>query len=218
MRFSKYLVLALMVTASAMAFGEGLTVGTTYAGTGGVFASAGNNALAQGFLMPNAGLINGFTVYIGPSDNTNYTLWLTDKVGAGTTADDVIFSQTFNNPSNLGGQVANVDVNQTVDAGQYYIVLSVNSGSAAWYFGNLVVGTIGDTDQMAVGSGYNASFAPASSFYGYSYPLTFSLFDDPVCTENNCDLGPIGDGKVPEPSSMLLLGSGVVALWRRKRA
>ena len=45
------------------------------------------------------------------------------------------------------------------------------------------------------------------------YPLTFSLYDDPVTIAKDVPTS------VPEPASLMLVGSGLVAMWNcRKRS
>ncbi len=201
-------LVALMAVAS-YASASTLTVGTTYSGRGWILVDP-TDVLAQPFVMPAAGTIDSLNIYVDPRGQ--YTLWLTNHVGAGTTWDNVLFSQTLTGTP--GDQTVTVPVGVDVDAGQYYLIMSVQSGYVWWAFGTPTVGTSGTSDQYADGSRLNTGFIPASSFYGYSYPLTFEIWDDPAAIEPNVATVP-----TPEPTSLALLGSGLlsVGFTRRKR-
>src|SRR5207244_1220900 len=131
-----------------------------------------NDALAQPFMMPAAGTIDWFDVLIGGPAGSQYTLWLTNQVGAGTTWSNVI--ATYSATWGGGNDYLTVPVDQLVDGGQYYLILSVTQGTVYWFFGNPSVGSMGSSDQIAVGAGVDQGFIPASNFYQYSSPLTFA--------------------------------------------
>jgi len=208
-RASRALLLSMLLLLSVGAFADSLTVGTTYSGGGlTAYSEAPTVALAQSFNMTNAGLINSFNVFIAPYAGATYTLWLTDSIGAGTTAADVIASETFTNSGPLSADTYDVTVNQTVGVGTYYIILSVSSGDVVWYFGSPAVGSVGSSDQWALGNGINPGFIPASNFTNYSSPFAFQVYDDVVTNVAT---------QAPEPASMILLGSGALAAFLKRR-
>lgn len=200
---AKVACLVLVLGLSAAAFGDSLTVGTTYNYSGALGVSS-TQAFAQGFIMPFAGLITNIDVFVDASSDSQYRVWLTNQIGTGTTQDNVLATWDFagdqtNNTSDLV-----LPFNTAVTGGQYFIILSATAGNIWWYFGSPNVGQIGSTDQIAVGAGLNSAFIPGSNFYQYSNPLTFQVYDDPVAP-------------VPEPTSMALLGGGLVTILARRR-
>jgi hypothetical protein len=114
--------------------------------------------------------------------------------------------QLSKSPSRIGRYQQNyLIVNQWLSAGTYVVALSNNTSSdLIWWFGTPMTttpGSVGNSDLVTWGTGYDASFLPASNFQGYSLPFNFVVHDSAV----------------PEPATGLLLLIGLAAVRMRRR-
>ncbi len=163
--------------------------------------------------------VGGFPLVTSPGTGT-FLLQMTNALGAAATSGNVLAQSTFTvtvSPTSVG-QVFTMPVNQTLQAGTYFLVVSsqdppVAPGSAQffWPFSSALPGTVGSASNgffvtpvcTTACVGQNITFPPGSTwtFQGQSTPLTFQVTGTPV----------------PEPSTLFLVGMGLGGVWLRRK-
>jgi hypothetical protein len=197
-------VVALAASAGPIDFG-------TVSFGGAEIAIQNQQFVSQGFDIGPLDIAS-INLYVRGNPADQFTMWLTDSNGPGTTSADVIAQVTVNypdpalnpTPSQPWLQLVKVPVNMHVAGGFYFIVLSTTDNPAnpleGWWQGNNPFGT-----GFLVGGGIvsqtpniNSSLAPASRFnLPQELPMAFQIE---------------GPNPVPEPSSIEFLGIPVVGL------
>ena len=134
--------------------------------------------------------------------------WLTDQIGSGTTSANVLASGTFVGVSGNDTVFSGIDLT----AGTYYVTLSVIGAfnDTGWTF--TPTPAITHVDGVTYGTTYEA--AQQSGTFGPGFNLQQG--GDPVLFELD-GTAPAPTG-TPEPASLMLLGSGVLFLFRKRRA
>lgn len=150
------------------------------------------------------------------------TAWITNSIGPGTTAANIVATSTFSNVNNNDFYVGPVTFfsGLTLGPGTYYFMVSVSSGGAMVeglhpnY--NLVVST---APGVSAGSDY---VALDPNYYGCcAQDMTFPPASNWTYPGNAGDYIPMtitGVSAVPEPGTLLLVATGVIGVWLRRRA
>lgn len=112
-----------------------------------------------------------------------FTLWITNSIGPGTTQANVLFQTNLTFPNTGGGingATVSAPLNLSLQPGNYFIVLSSTQPSIfqGWLLANTVlpstVGTVGTWEFTLVGN--NPAFPPSSTFIPFTpLPGAFQL-------------------------------------------
>lgn len=198
--FSAFSVLAALSLFTLPLTADSVLVGTS--GTLGGYPVTAGQYLAQGFSFSdpvNLTQIN-FLAY-GVFVPCECLVQLTDGLGAGA---NVLAQSTFNVPvAAFPGQPFSMVLNQNLGPGTYFLVFSTNSDGATLPASTSILpSTIGSVDGTFLLFPANSGFPPASPVaVSFNTPINFQLVGDPV----------------PEPATLLLVGSGLGAVWLRRR-
>ena len=130
--------------------------------------------LAQGFSVTTPIQVTGISLEMFGFGTDTFTLWVTDKVGSGTTAADVLFQTNLAFP-NTGGTIPGATVstspNLALSPGNYFLVVSSSgapfSGSGDGWIEStaMLSSTVGSTTANSVSAlSTNTTFPPASTF------------------------------------------------------
>jgi len=176
--------------------------------------------LSQPFTLKTAINVASINVQVAGTGTYQTTVWLTDKVGPGTTASDVLFQSTQIFPDNGGGvsgETVSLPINQNLSSGTYYLIMSTSvqdaSGGPAigWLLStstlSSTVGSVGlGADSCCSGGSTNTAFAPASTFMTGVFGEGVFAFqiDGTVILPPGEPLG------TPEPATVFILGAGLL--------
>jgi len=211
--FAGFLVLACAVILLALpARADSVLLGTGGSVTGGPGLFP-DNYLAQGFSLTTTANVSSINVFISGVGVGSILMQLTDSIGPGTTASNLLSSATFAQPNSgggLNGQWVSIPVSVTLGAGTYYIVLSTTNSGGGWLqFDTYLpssVGSVGSYYWSNTATPLDSTFPPASTWNtcgpGISCALGFEV---------------VGNTSVPEPGTLVLLSLGLAAVWCRRR-
>jgi hypothetical protein len=136
------------------------------------FAVISSQSLAQGFTLTSPVHINTLRLQMSGFGFDQFTLWLTNSIGPGTTPANVLFQTNLTFP-NTGGGISGATVSVPVDLdlapGNYFIVLSSTQTDIGegWMLSNTIlpstVGSVGAWESTFPGNN-NPAFPPSSIF------------------------------------------------------
>ena len=187
---------------------DSILLGTNNPGNFGAALSISQVA-AQPFALTQAVTLSSINVLFAPfqGGSGQITLQLTNSLGPGTTSTNVLAQQIFNvGGLPAQGQYFTLTTNLALGVGTYYLVLSspdsINNNGVV--YASSILPSSSGTVGFALASLSPASFVPSSNFsvIPANVPITFDLR---------------GHAVVPEPSSILLLGTGLTAIVKLKR-
>ena len=199
----------------AIGSASGARAATILSQTGDASAVLVNDPIVLSWIQPS--LYTGVSIMAAVSSN-NFgpggagTVWLTTKVGPGTTAVDVVASTELTGvPYAVLGPAVLTELfsGLTLGPDTYYLVLSSDGKSPGlgWVLVSSPISIVapGVTTTILVGMG-GAPFPPA---YDGLFPGTGDLAYSITGTSP----------AVPEPASLCLFGTGLVSLraWRKRR-
>lgn len=204
------LLLSLAVFATIPA--HGFIVGTRLPGSGLSFelSVANYQFVAQGFTLTNPVQLLHIAVDMSGFGVDPFTLWLTNAIGPGATAANVLYETTLTFPNTGGGVtaaealIAHAPPNLFLPAGSYFIIessaqLDLRQG---WVNGPDPYGNVGTmyTTCCAPGSSTNTAFPPSSTFVPSTGTVAFE----------------ISAFEVPEPQTLFSLGLGLATILLAK--
>jgi hypothetical protein len=207
--FRRAALIGMVISLAALsARADSILLGTNNPGNFGAALSISQVA-AQPFTLTQAVALSSINVLFAPfqGGSGQIMLQLTNSLGPGTTSTNVLAQQIFNvGGLPAQGQYFTLTTNLALGVGTYYLVLSspdAIKNNGVVYATNVLPSSLG-TVGFALASLSPSSFVPSSNFsvIPANVPLTFDLQ---------------GHAVVPEPSSILLLGTGLTAIVRLKR-
>jgi len=170
----KALVIMMLSIASVQA--STLLVGTPLSGSVGEAEIGSCCFLEQAFTLTSAVQVTDISLQMSGFGTDTYTLWLTNAIGSGATAANVLFQMDLTFPNTGGaspGATVSIATNLFLDSGSYFLVESSEQTSVAqgWVetglpalstsFGS--VGLARDT-VCCLGVPVNHAFPPGSTF------------------------------------------------------
>lgn len=199
----------LLVLASIPVSADSVQLGTT-GSTAGVIAVTPGGVLAQSFTLTSTISVSAINVAVGGFSNGPLLLQLTNAIGPTATPANLLFQAqiTPNLPFTL--EWLSSATTLTLAPGNYFLIMSTTTGSSnsGWirYSGTLgSAGSVGGTLWTFDLSNVNTGFLPASNWFNCGCGnLGFELVGQPV-------------NPVPEPATLLLVGSGLAAGWLKRR-
>jgi PEP-CTERM motif len=203
----KLLVLALLsVCGTLAANADVVLLGATNPGQVGAALNT-TQAIAQPFTLTQAVRVSSVDVLLEPflGGAGQETFQLTNSIGPGTTAANVLASQTFSVPVlPATGTTFSMTASLTLLPGTYYLVVSSpdsakNNGVV--YATSVLPSTVGSVG-FALAALPPDSFVPSSTFTGFA-PVSIT-FD-------------VVGSQIPEPATMLLFGTGMTLCSRLKK-
>jgi len=181
---------------------DGVLVGNTPV-TSPALAVSSDEFLAQPFVLTGTATVSEVNVlFIADLANSVFDLEITNGLGSSA---NVLAQAVFSNPLpfNPPPMTFSIPLNQTLSAGTYYIVASTPSGSkgGGWIEG--VAPTVGTIPPLFFANSPNndSTFPPASNWAKLSETANFQV---------------IGT-QMPEPGSLVLLCSGILAIGVLRR-
>jgi len=201
------LLVARLAAADTIALGTDLKAAT------GLGVEA-DQADAQQFTLTSALAVSSVDLGLFESSllPTTVLFQLTDKIGPGTTAADVLSHTSI---TGTFSTTTNVAVGLTLAPGTYYLVLSLTPPSIP-DVGWSQASTILPSSVGTVGPSYNCCFStstPAGPFPpSQTFKEAFELGSPTTPVVSEFDLETPGTVSAPEPSSIVLLGSGLIGL------
>jgi hypothetical protein len=165
-------------------FGSQVLLGTDLptSNTGAEIAVLFSQSLAQNFTLTSPVSIDAIKLQMSGFGIDQFTLRLTNSIGAGTTQANVLLQRNLTFPNTGGGvsgSTVSVPVNLSLPPGNYFIVLSSTQGSArqGWLVSTATlpsaVGSVGD---FRFSLPNDPSFPPASTFIPVGFgPAAFQL-------------------------------------------
>lgn len=248
---TRFLALLILAAATPVAQAAQILVGTTtsnpglynvgsqsrLSNTAGVIsATFDNQSIAQGFMLNSAAVASDVALWIGFFNApATFTLRLTDKIGPGTTAADVLASASGS--FNATASLVTVSLgNLALGAGSYFLVLTSDTpaptpalngancsvpptgstfpcfNTGAWGYSPTAtnVSTIGSLTGSYVAHNFTSNTAgasPALTSFNPGFPI-----GTPTYFQLNGTALP-----VPEPSAWALFAVGAAAIWGFRR-
>ena len=195
---------ALLFATTSPAGADAVLLGTT-GSLEGVIGFEPNHPLAQRFSVTSAIDVSAINVLVAGFAAGPLLLQLTDSLGTGTTAADVLFETLLTPSGPMEWLSAPVAV--TLDIGTYFVVMNDASGgfvNSGWVRQSSTISSgVGTIDAVTLHApNGDPNFAPSSNFVncGCEY-LGLEIVGSPH--------------QVPEPALMLLLASGACSRWLR---
>jgi hypothetical protein len=153
--------------------------------------------------------ISAFLSSLGGNNGTG-TVYLTDQIGPGTTVADQIAETAVSGLASVPATATTLFTGLDLGPGTYYLITARNlgGGGLGWndYDGAAAIPGISGTNNFDEFANGEAAYPPASSFFSVG--------------TNELDFAVTGDiAATPEPSSLILLGTGlfgIVGMTRRK--
>jgi hypothetical protein len=143
----------------------------------------------------------------------NGVFQVVDSLGPGSTAANVLFTTGITLPAGLNPTTVTLPTPLTLDAGNYYLLLSTTDLlplQTRWQLGaSILPGGFGTVGDGSFSVSQNVALPVASPFV----PLDTSGFPSPAYLTFQIEGSP-----VPEPSSLLLLGIGAISLLGYRKA
>jgi len=151
-------------------------LGTNLPSSGSEPALTSAQFWSQPFTLTSTVQINALRLQMSGFGTDEFTEWLTDSIGPGTSQSNVLQQAVLQFPNTGGGisgQTISIPINETLHPGTYFIVLSSSqtSISRGWILSTTVlpsaVGSVGEkplTTASYEGGSTDSSFPPASTF------------------------------------------------------
>jgi|SRR5271165_1091580 len=204
-------MISLLLASSVCAKADYLLVGTT-GGNSAELSIASFQFIAQSFSLNQSSRISEIDLFMSGYGIDAFTVQLTDAIGPVATPSDVLFQAVDIFP-NTGGGVSGAWVitpaNLSLKPGNYFLVLSSGQNLVAqgWLgAGSIIPTSFGTVDLMYFS---NTAFGPPNP----AFPPASTWNVSPTGLQMSFQIV----GSVPEPSSLLLLSSGIVAFGRLVR-
>lgn len=162
--------------------GENILLGTDLPTTNGELAVISSQALAQGFTLTSPVHFSEIKLQMSGFGVDQFTVWLTNSIGPGTTQANVLFQTNATFPNTGGGitgSTVSVTVNLNLPPGDYFIVLSSDqpSVSQGWLLATTTLpSTVGSVGDLTFALPSNALFPPGSLFIPVAFsPAAFQI-------------------------------------------
>ena len=147
------------------------------------FAVAISQSIAQGFSLTSPISITELKLQMSGFGSDQFTVWVTNSIGPGTTQANVLFQTTATFPNTGGGTTGStisIPMNLSLPPGDYFIVLSSAQPSVlqGWLMSTTTLpSTLGSLSDMRFVIFGNVLFPPASDFITLGdRPAAFQIF------------------------------------------
>jgi hypothetical protein len=147
------------------------------------FAVAISQSIAQGFSLTSPISITELRLQMSGFGSDQFTVWMTNSIGSGTTQANVLFQTTATFPNTGGGTTGStisIPMNLSLPPEDYFIVLSSTQPSVlqGWLMSTTTLpSTLGSLSDMRFVIFGNVLFPPASEFITLGdRPAAFQVF------------------------------------------